>query len=295
MNTPTEILSLSGGGDVRINTKEDAIKVRDALIVLSTELINVTNPGQAQIAANLLNDLKAFSSLIETSREATKAPVLEWGRKIDSLAKELKTTIDTEYTRIGRIHGEWQAAERRKVEEAERKAREEEQRIWREALEKERVEQERIAREAKAVADKAAAEAKALEEKSARARTEAGREKALQEAETKRIQAQIQADTLREQQEQERAVRALAASREVAQARIAAANITVAKSAGVATKEDVAYEITDMDAFYKAFPYLCEVTERVSMLKTTLKALPEGKTLAGVKHWKVAKSQSHVR
>lgn len=293
MNAPTEILSLVGGGDVRINTKEDAIKVRDELLVVSTELVNVTNPQQAQIAANVLNDLKAFSSLIESSREATKAPVLEWGRKIDSLAKELKAKIDAEYTRIGRIHGEWQAAERRKVEEAERKAREEEQRIWREAQERERLAQEKIAREAKEAADKAAAEAKALEEKAARARTEAGREKALQEAEARRIQAQIEADTLREKQEQERAARALEASKEVAQTRIAAANVTSAKSAGVATKEDVAYEITDMEALYKAFPYLCEVTERVSILKTTLKALPEGKTLPGVKHWKVAKT--HVR
>lgn len=290
-----EVLDLIGFGDARIQTTADARQERDHLLTVSAKLTNVATPEQAQTAADALRSLRDFTKLIETSRVTVKAPVLELTKKIDGLAKELTSELDAEVTRIGRIIGEWQAAERRKVEEAERKAREEEQRIWREALEKERVEQERIAREAKAVADKAAAEAKALEEKSARARTEAGREKALQEAETKRIQAQIQADTLREQQEQERAVRALAASREVAQARIAAANITVAKSAGVATKEDVAYEITDMDAFYKAFPYLCEVTERVSMLKTTLKALPEGKTLAGVKHWKVAKSQSHVR
>lgn len=292
MNTPTEVLSLVGGADVRINTTEDARRVRDELLVISTDLTMVANPEQAQVAANVLNDLKAFTNLIETSREATKAPVLEWGRKIDTLAKELKAKVEAEYTRIGRIHGEWQAAERRKVEEAERKAKEEEQRIWREAQEKERIEQARIAHEEKERADKAAAEVKALEEKAARARSEAGKAKAAQEAEEARIRAQIEQDTKREAEEKLRAERASQASKQVAQTRIEALNVTAAKSTGVATKEDVQYEITDMDALYKAAPFLCEVTERVSLLKSALKALQPGKTLAGVKHWTISKSNA---
>lgn len=288
-----EVLDLVGFGDARIQTTADARVRRDHLLVVSTKLTNVATPEQAQLAADTLRELKDFTKLIETSRVAVKAPVLDLTKKIDGLAKELTTALDDEASRIGRIIGEWQAAERRKVEEAERKAREEEERIWRAAQEKERLEQERIAREEKERADKAAAEVRALEEKAARARSDAGRAKAEEEAEARRIQAQIEQDSRREQEEQARSVRAQQASVDVAQTRIAAANVVAAKPSGVATRKEIEFEVDDIAALYEAAPYLVKLEPNVSALKSALKGLQPGKTLPGVRHWEVAKT--HVR
>lgn len=288
-----EVLDLIGFGDARIQTTADARKERDHLLTVSAKLTNVATPEQAQTAADALRSLRDFTKLIENSRVTVKAPVLELTKKIDGLAKELTAELDAEVTRIGRIIGEWQAAERRKVEEAERKAREEEQRIWRKAQEKERIEQQRIAKEEKERAEKAAAEVRALEEKAARARSEAGRAKASEEAEDRRIQAQIEQDTRREQEEQERSKRAQQASVDVAQTRISALNVVAAKPSGVATRPEIEFEVDDIAALYAAAPYLIKMEVNTSALKAALKGLQPGKTLAGVRHWTTHKT--HVR
>lgn len=342
----TEIISLAGLGETQLSATDSARRERDALLAVASAIVNVDSLETANGAASALQSLKGFTRQIEDARAAVKAPVLELGKRIDGLARELTLELDSEATRIGKTLGAWQAEERRKEEEAQRKAREEEQRIWREAQEKERLERERLAKEerdraaaakaeadrlakiaadAKAKADKALADAKAEEERARAAAAVAKSKKqkeeaaaALAKAEAEKAQATIasaksEEDRLAlEAQEEERKValqieaderqqRAAAdadkrreeAGQEMVAARIAGNQIVAQKPAGVATREEVVFEVTDVVALYEAAPYLVTLEPNKAAIKSALKNLRPDQSLPGIKWWKEAKT--HVR
>ena len=266
---------------------------RDGLLAMVRGVDQVRDLATAESAASALRSLKEFTRQIELARADAKAPVLDLGKRIDQLARDLTAELDAEADRLSRALGAWNAEQRRLQEERDRKAREEEQRIWREAQEKERLERERLAKAEAERREKAAAELREIEAKTARARSEAGKAKAAEQAEALRIQHQIEADQRQAEAERDAATRNEAAGKAMVAARIQGNAIEVVKPAGVATRQDVAYEVTDVKALYAALPHLCVLTENKAFLKDHLKRLKDGETVPGVKWWKEAKT--HVR
>lgn len=126
-------LTVSNIGQTQISVVDEAKARRDELLAEAGTIMTVTDQIDADAAGETLKALKEFTRAVEDSRKDVKAPVLELTRQIDSLAKELVTDLEAQANRISRTLGAWQAEERRKADEARRKAAEEEERIKREA------------------------------------------------------------------------------------------------------------------------------------------------------------------
>ena len=266
-----EAITISGMGDTAITATNEARQERDRLLTWAKTISTVNSTGTATVAADALKSIKTLTRMIEDGRTSAKGPVIELGRKIDALAKELCTSLETEATRISRQLGVWQAEQNRIAEEARQAAWREEQRIRDEAN-----------RAAKEAADKAAAIQAELERKQAKARTDAKAEDYAREAVGKNLLAE---------QEQER--RDLATQQAIVETRVAAAAVAPPKLAGVATRTEIAFEITNIVALYEVAPYLVKMEPNVAALKAALKGLQPGQHLPGVKHWEEAKT--HVR
>ena len=137
-----------------VTTLATAKEARDALLKDAVAITAITDRMDADCAASTLKELKDFTKSIEASHKEAKAPVLDLGRKIDEVKKDLLTEVEAQASRLGRLAGAFEAEERRKADEERRKAEAEVMRLRREA-------------DMKALA--AAREAKSIEEASAKA------------------------------------------------------------------------------------------------------------------------------
>lgn len=115
-----------------------AFDTRDALVLDAARVQTVVTIEDAQLAGDSLKSLKLFLAKVESARTTVKAPVLELGKSIDNLAKELTTAATEQYNRLNRLLGTFQQAQQRLADEASDKARKEEQRILDEAADKQR-------------------------------------------------------------------------------------------------------------------------------------------------------------
>lgn len=149
-------ITVSGIGDTTVSIAEGAREQRDGILSQLKQVTAVTDAFDADCAADVLKTATVFVRGVEAGRTEAKAPVLDLGRKIDALGKELASAVDVEIKRLSRLLGDYQAEERRKAEAAERLARDEARRIQDDA--------ERRAREAaKAAPSEEAATAAATE------------------------------------------------------------------------------------------------------------------------------------
>ena len=130
------IITPNIGGAVA-TAAESARARRDDLVKVSSRIAVVADRLDADDAIIVLRNLKEFSREVETQRAAAKAPVLDLGKKIDGLARELVGSVDAEVNRISRVIGAFEIEERRKADEARIAANNEAQRIAREAEAKE--------------------------------------------------------------------------------------------------------------------------------------------------------------
>lgn len=260
------IIEIDGIDTVSISSTAEARDNRDRLIGLASTVALVRDQTQATVAANVLKEIKGMTRLIEAARTTVKAPVLEQGKKIDALAKELTFKLEAEAARIGMVLGTYQAEQERIAEEVRRKAWEEEQRILRAAEEE----------EARANAEKAK-QLEALALKEQRARSDAKAADYAAQAEAAQLMADAEAEARQKRVEAE-----MLANRVNALSKIAA------KPEGIATRREVKFEITDIVALYEAAPYLVTMTPNTAALKSALKGLQKGQSLPGVKHWEEA-------
>lgn len=262
----SELITVDGLNTVSISSTEEARQARDSLLVATATVVVVNNTEQATVAANVLKDLKALTRSVEASRVAVKAPILEQGKKIDALAKELTNRLELEGNRISQLLGGYQAEQNRIAEEAKRKAWEEEDRI------------RRYAAKAQAEAEaKAQAEADALALKEARARSES---KAAEYAALAKVKE--------EQAAKAQAQRDYEAEQAIIATRLAAAAQAPVKQAGVSTRKEMRFEVTDITTLYEAAPYLVVLTPNAAAIKQALKGLTGSQKLPGVKHWEEA-------
>ena len=259
----TALITITGAESTQVSALPEALATRDQLLAKARKGQRIANAESSARATAFLKDVKTFTKAINDAHATAKAPVLELGRKIDALKKDLTADLDAEATRISRLIGEFNAEQERLAEEERRKAEAEARRIREEAERQAREAREKAEAEARAAAAKAAQETDAL----------------------KRAQAERAAADAKQRAEHE-----AAAAKAKAEAQAAATTLAVAaqtaKPAGVSTRADVEFEVTDIAALYAANPSLVTLTVKVADLKAALKALPEGATLPGVVHRK---------
>ena len=304
----TTLITVTGLELVTSSAADAARAQRDDLLeTINQSFEIVTNEESAQRAAALLHQIKAYTKLIEEERTSVKGPILELGRRIDGLAKELTLQLDVEAGKISKVLGAYQAEQQRLAEEARRKAYEEELRLRREAEAKERAEAERQERlrqqawkEVQRVKEeneaKARKEAEELAAKAAKAKSEGARAKFEAEAKAAQERAEAEAKLAEEKAaadlkaaEEQAEAEAQKRREELAQTVVAgreAADAVVKRPVGTATRTEMKYEITDIVALYEAAPYLVTLTENVAALKSALKGLKGEQKLPGVRHWR---------
>lgn len=263
MSTTTELLLVTGIDSASITAAEDAIQRRDTLLANARRGTSVRTADGAQRAAEIMRDIKSFTGLIEATRKEVKAPVLDIGKKIDAVSASLTLDLQAEYDRISRLLGAYQAEERRKQEEAAQRAREEEQRLIREAQEKQR-----------AIDEEAQRKAAELEAKAANARTEANAAK-----------YQAEADAVRAKAEQDQRAAADKTADAIVETRVSVETASAPRPTGLAVRGEIKFEVTNIQALYDAAPAFVILEPNNAAIKAALKAMPEGQSLPGVKHW----------
>lgn len=131
----SEFLQIEDVGSAEVTLLPDAQETRNLLLNQARTVTTVDDEFTAECAADVLKNLSAAVRDMEAARKVVKAPVLDLGKRIDSVAKNWATGLQAEEKRIKRVLGDYQAAERRKREEAERAAREAEAEAKRKAEE----------------------------------------------------------------------------------------------------------------------------------------------------------------
>lgn len=146
MNTTTlEILAPELALEA-ISATGAAVARRDELLTLARAGKYIRDMDSAGRAADILKEIAAFTRTIEETRKVVKAPIIDAGKRIDATAAMLCGELEVESKRIGGLVGAYHEEQKRREEEARRKAWEEQERIRREAEERERkMEEERTA------------------------------------------------------------------------------------------------------------------------------------------------------
>lgn len=191
----SNLILVSGVPGVSVTIGSQAYTDRQTALDDARMVRAVTDQFGQGSAVDALRAVKTLIAETEKARKAVKAPVLDLGKRIDTLAAEFTGELEREAARLSGLLTGYEleqrriaAEEQRKRDEAEHKAREESARIERERQEaeararREAEEAERKAREAgDAEARKAAAEARAKADAEA-ARVAAERAKAEADA-----------------------------------------------------------------------------------------------------------------
>jgi len=97
----------------------EAIALRDAALGVSGVVGKVSNPEENAAAVTAQTEIQKVRSLAEKARKAAKEPVLEYGKRIDTAAKEFVAELDEEMLRVSTLIGDFQSLEQAKARAAE--------------------------------------------------------------------------------------------------------------------------------------------------------------------------------
>ena len=147
-------LIIFGADQLAVGISEPAKEAKESALWAAEMVQSVRTPEDAERASEALQLLANLKSTTEKSRVEVKAPVLEIGRRIDSVAADYVAEVVWEIDRIKRLVGDYTAAQKAAAAaaEAERQKAIEEDRRKVLAIQK-------ANEEAEAAAAKAAAEA----------------------------------------------------------------------------------------------------------------------------------------
>lgn len=181
-------LILAKGSQPEIILAADAEVLKAKALEGSRSITAVKDDFTNQVAVDSLKEIRSLSKALEASRVAAKNPALEFGRRVDAMAKAFRVELDAEDARLVKLASGFESEKRRKAQEAE-DAR---QAILR------RIEGERLAAENAERLKREAAERELLKAKSAKARQEVEEKLQIQRAEEEaRRQKQAQEDAAR--------------------------------------------------------------------------------------------------
>ena len=129
----SELITQPKINGVIIEIVAEAEQMKIQALMSSKGIETVDDGFEATIAAEAQSALRHLVKGIEESRKLAKAPVLEVGRQIDSVAKDYIEEVKAEEERIAKLLGAFQIVERDKKLAAERQARIQEQKVMAEA------------------------------------------------------------------------------------------------------------------------------------------------------------------
>lgn len=225
MPTKIESLIIEGIMSPIVFAAPSAIQKRDELLAAAKTVKLVKDADSAEVAVDMLKQLKEFTRAIEASRKEVKAPIDLVVANIQLIAKTLTQVVATESERIDRMVGDWNTEQQRLAQIERQKAIDEENRIIAEANQK-------------------------MEDAAAAGKTD----KQIEKIESK-------------------------AFTQLATAKATTAAIAAPKFTGTATRGDVEFEVTDIQALYAAHPMMVKLEPISSLIKAALK---NGTVLPGV-------------
>lgn len=130
---PAELVALSA----------EAIQERDGLVAAANHIIATADVAPLVLTAEsypavaqLVKDLDAFAKAVEIQRETINRPILTLGRELMAAAKAATVPAAEARQKLLPLVNAYEAAERARVEEEQRKAREEAARLEREEYER---------------------------------------------------------------------------------------------------------------------------------------------------------------
>jgi hypothetical protein len=293
----SELLQLKAEPGFPVTITGEAITLKNNAVMALGDITSVSTVAEQTKAAEALAGAARVTKAMEAARVAVKAPILEAGAKIDTMAKDYSGPVTTEITRVRAMVNKFAADEAARVAEENRLA-EEKARLEREAFERKqreeaeaaerlrqaeaaelrrqqdeaearRQEEARVAREAAAAAEKATEDADGLAELRATAAAEEAKElerqqEAEREQETQRLQ-DIKDRRTQDEARQE-------AERLSHQSQLVAKPQTVAKVAGIAPRKVWKFDVVSYSELYAAHPELCEISVITSAVNAAIKA-----------------------
>lgn len=106
-------------GKLLVSFTEAANKMRDDALTVAALVGKVTNAEEQSAAVLAQTEIQRVRQLAEKARVACKAPVLEFGKKIDATAKTFLAELDAEMLRVSTMVGSFQQLEQAKSRAAE--------------------------------------------------------------------------------------------------------------------------------------------------------------------------------
>lgn len=253
----------------------DAVALKTSALETAALVGRVTTPDEQKTAVAAQIELRRVLKLCEDSRKEVKEPVLDYGRKIDTIAKQFAEELREEELRIVQLVADFQALEQAKVRAAEAAKR----------LEEERLERERQA-ELQRIRDEEAAKQRKLDEEAARIAREA--------AAAKSAKAKAEAEVQRLELERQRSLAAAeshaqldAANERHCEQVAALPTVTAARAEGQIVKFDWEIVCNDLWALARSHPLCVKLEPRLNEIKALLDA---GVKVNGVTAKKVPKS-----
>ena len=264
----TDSLMIRNDAKFSVQFTPEAVALKSEAIRKSESVVKVSTAAENESAVLAMQEIQRVLKLCESTRVACKSPVLDFGRLIDSTAKDYSNALELELARVKRLANVFAAEEleRQRKAEAQRRAAEEKARLERESEEKRiRDEAEAKRRQAEAQASKPAVDA--------------------EDAEWNNLASQAQKAELEAEQN-----RKLKEAREKELAQIAAAPVQVARTAsGQSVSEVWVIDSIDSRMLLNARPDLVRKVEfDMVAVKSALKILG---SLPGVKAHKEVESR----
>lgn len=137
MKTDTQLILAPDVYDSQIEIVAEAMELQAAAIRTAEGITEISDAFDANCAGDALEELKQLEKRITDSHKEVKAPYLAMTRKLDEIKRDYLGPIADQRSRIGKLLGSFQAAERDKQRKAEAEARRKE----REILDREREKQ----------------------------------------------------------------------------------------------------------------------------------------------------------
>lgn len=257
---------------LEVSVRADAIAARDEIIARAQEIREISDELDEADASEVLKELIRMERGVEETRTAIKGPLLDAGRKVDSIAKTFSAPVQAEVVRFKGLLGKFDMARRERIAAEERK-RQEEARKAAEAKAKAEAEARRREEEARAAQEAAqrAAEAEFL------ASDTASQERAA--AEAKAAQEKAAAEAAEAEAARKREAEASAAQLQLS---VQAPVKAPAKPSGIGSRMVWKFEVEDIRALYAARPELVTLEPKSREIE---RAISIGATLPGVRAW----------
>jgi hypothetical protein len=257
---------------LEVSVRADAVAARDEIITKAQAITSIGDEMDEADAADVLKELIKLERGVEQTRTAIKAPLLDAGRQVDSIAKQFTAPVAVEVARFKTMLGKFDMDRRARIAAEELKRKQEAEAAAREKMRAE-AEARRREEEARAAAEKArlAAEAEFMASDTAEQEKAAAEAKAAQER-----AAAEQAAAL--------AARAKEAEASAAQLQLSVQSAVKApaKPIGIGSRMVWKFEVADIRALYAARPELVTLEPKSREIE---RALAIGAELPGVRSW----------